>query len=350
MKYIKQNEKEFEILNILEWHKKGYTGKGVKVVNLESTYPASFFRDKIKLTFPYNYSDKVNKHGQKTLDVINQVAPNAELYPLSNGTDKFENDTIPFILEENIHLVNASLGGSMDDERELLIKECLNNGSIFTTSAGNTGNNNMGAYALSSLWLAVGAVHYSDKYNNIYKADYSSTGKDVFVTSFSNLWLRHGEYDKLIPSQQGTSFSSPLFCGMLALVQQFFIEKTGEPLNKDIMVKFITDHVVDLGVIGKDEKYGYGLFVLPDPDKIEVDKYLLKDNNNIKNKNEVNDDMKFKDVSNNKWSEKAIDVITDLGLMKGFNDGTFRPEDEITREQMAQVLYNLYMKGYIQKF
>jgi hypothetical protein len=52
-------------------------------------------------------------------------------------------------------------------------------------------------------------------------------------------------------------------------------------------------------------------------------------------------EMRFKDVEESRWSFKAIDYVTDKGYMKGFPDGTFKPGEPLTREQMAQVLYNL---------
>jgi len=52
-------------------------------------------------------------------------------------------------------------------------------------------------------------------------------------------------------------------------------------------------------------------------------------------------ELKFKDVEENRWSYKAIDYVTNLGIMNGFPDGTFQPDVALTREQMAQVLYNL---------
>jgi hypothetical protein len=56
----------------------------------------------------------------------------------------------------------------------------------------------------------------------------------------------------------------------------------------------------------------------------------------------VDEDMaKFKDVEESRWSYKAIDYVTDKGYMKGFPDGTFKPSEPLTREQMAQVLYNM---------
>ena len=51
-------------------------------------------------------------------------------------------------------------------------------------------------------------------------------------------------------------------------------------------------------------------------------------------------EMKFQDVEETRWSYKAIDYVTDKGYMGGFPDGTFKPSEPLTREQMAQVLYN----------
>ena len=51
------------------------------------------------------------------------------------------------------------------------------------------------------------------------------------------------------------------------------------------------------------------------------------------------DDMKFSDTSGH-WAEKAIEEITDAGIMNGFPDGTFRPDQPLTRAQMAQLCLN----------
>ena len=270
----KENQAEFDILGITKWHKLGYKGQGIKVVNLEMTYPAYFFKDNLGETFDYMLSSKPNIHGQKTMDCINQVLPEATLYPLSNGNTRFIEDTMPFILDNGIHLVSASLGGTRTNEKEdILFKKCIDKGVIFTTSAGNNGIDGLGAYAKNPFFINVGAVHYTN--NQIVLRKYSSIGEELNFTSFSNLWLRHGtEVGRLIPTQQGTSFSNPIFNGMLGLVQQFFIEKTGRTLYKDEMEVFLIDHVIDLGEVGWDNKYGHGLFVLPNPDDIVVSKYI----------------------------------------------------------------------------
>jgi len=49
----------------------------------------------------------------------------------------------------------------------------------------------------------------------------------------------------------------------------------------------------------------------------------------------------FMDVENERWSKIAIEYVKNCGLMRGYEDGTFRPEDSLTREEMAAILYNL---------
>ena len=48
----------------------------------------------------------------------------------------------------------------------------------------------------------------------------------------------------------------------------------------------------------------------------------------------------FSDISGH-WAEKAIIKAVNNGWIKGYDDGTFRPNNPITRGQMAKILYNL---------
>lgn len=134
----------------------------------------------------------------------------------------------------------------------------------------------------------------------------------------------------------GTSFSSPLLLGMLALVQQFFLEKTNKTLNQEQIYRFIIDNSIDLGEKGKDDMFGHGLFILPNPEDI-----IIKDYVNVSDNNIGDDIMDFKDVDKNRWSAKNIDLVSDLGLMNGYPDGTFKPAQPVTREEIATVLANL---------
>lgn len=49
----------------------------------------------------------------------------------------------------------------------------------------------------------------------------------------------------------------------------------------------------------------------------------------------------FKDVPENHWAVDAIKYVKDNGLMVGHTDGTFAPNDTVTRAQLAQVLFNM---------
>lgn len=53
----------------------------------------------------------------------------------------------------------------------------------------------------------------------------------------------------------------------------------------------------------------------------------------------------FKDA-NNGWYSAAINYVTEKGLIKGFEDGTFRPNQNITRAEFAQMISGYLQRGY----
>lgn len=287
MSYIKENLAEFEICNILRWHELGYTGKGIKIANLEKANPDLWFFDgKVSCPTGYIYDKFENYHGNQTMDCIHQVAPDADLITLSNAANSSNNYiegaiidvSIPYMVNNGVHLVNASLGGNDIKMLNDIIVDAQSYGVVFCTSAGNVAEKGLKGYAKSNKWISVGAVHYYDHDKKTKLATYSSRGKELDISCFSNLHIHDARKDykgRTFPVE-GTSFSSPMFTGMLALVQQFFLEKIGRTLYQDEIELFIQDHVVDLGDIGWDENYGYGLFVLPEPNDINVEKYLLR--------------------------------------------------------------------------
>ena len=52
--------------------------------------------------------------------------------------------------------------------------------------------------------------------------------------------------------------------------------------------------------------------------------------------------MKFTDVPESHWAYKAIKEMTEKGYFQGYPDGTFKPEETVTRAELATVL-NRYM-------
>lgn len=53
----------------------------------------------------------------------------------------------------------------------------------------------------------------------------------------------------------------------------------------------------------------------------------------------------FSDIPEGYWAEQYIRTLADKGVLSGFDDGTFRPDDGITYEQAFKILE--YMMGYV---
>ena len=47
---------------------------------------------------------------------------------------------------------------------------------------------------------------------------------------------------------------------------------------------------------------------------------------------------KFNDISNDFWAKNEVNYLASKGLLKGYDDGTFRPENPITRAEVATIL------------
>ncbi len=56
---------------------------------------------------------------------------------------------------------------------------------------------------------------------------------------------------------------------------------------------------------------------------------------------------KFSDVDENNWAKQAIDYMTDKGIVAGRGDGTFAPNDDVTRAEFVKILVNAF--GFTQK-
>ncbi|MTV48290.1 hypothetical protein GJ688_04740 [Heliobacillus mobilis] len=54
--------------------------------------------------------------------------------------------------------------------------------------------------------------------------------------------------------------------------------------------------------------------------------------------NVISDDVQYNDISKSYWGTKAILAVTKAGYMNGYPDGTFRPNQPISREEMASLV------------
>jgi hypothetical protein len=53
-------------------------------------------------------------------------------------------------------------------------------------------------------------------------------------------------------------------------------------------------------------------------------------------------EVSFNDLDNSEWAKETIMEWVDMGLISGYEDGTFRPNQEITRAEYAKMMFNAY--------
>ena len=61
------------------------------------------------------------------------------------------------------------------------------------------------------------------------------------------------------------------------------------------------------------------------------------------NLNTVKYEKEFADIGDNDWYADEVQTIVDSGIMSGDGNGIFRPNDPISRQEMAKVIVNAYI-------
>jgi hypothetical protein len=59
---------------------------------------------------------------------------------------------------------------------------------------------------------------------------------------------------------------------------------------------------------------------------------------------EIVQDGKFSDITKERWSFDEIEAAAEAGFLVGFPDGTFKPTEPVTREQIAVIAMRIYNK------
>jgi|GEM_PF-1723145 len=309
--YEKLLEKQFEFLNVNEYHKQGYKGNGVTILNSES-YPGK------------------DDHGAMTTKVINDYAPestviNSNIGGSTSGDKVIETYVIinskKIDIEEaidryNIKIITSSHSKGNNDARNKYMKELQKRtGIIMFSSSGNYADDGItGTYTKDDTAIAVGALEFN-KNDEVVRTYYSSIGKELDFSCF----MGRGS---------GTSAACPALASLVALL----LNKYGD-FNQQECVEILKSLCTDLGDIGRDNSYGYGLPILPLTDRLEKLDELRKENI-----------MKFNDVNEYDWFARAVDECVEKGLIQGYEDNTFKPNNPITRAELAVILQRLLSK------
>ena len=260
-------EEALDFLGITEWHKAGYTGKGIKIVSEEKVCE----KKHPDVISPKGFNSR-SGHGDDVMSHIKLAAPDATFiaYPTSGtfGTKTYKCDCIDYIKNQGVHIYTTSLlGGHVPIGKQKAIQECIESGCIFFAAAGNEGNRGLKGESKYEGYLAVGGVKPRMRegqidWNILSRTNYSSVGEELDLVVLAELL-----------GAAGTSFCSPLAAGMVADVQQFFLENAGRVLKPIEMTRFIMDNLLDVEAEGFDKETGHGLFRLPELNSIDITKY-----------------------------------------------------------------------------
>jgi hypothetical protein len=296
----------FRYCNIDKYHAAGYKGKGMNFLNLEA-YPGS------------------DNHGAKVCKVYSEGAPEAKVFSGvltgSNSGKEINSfgltvdgklyDFETFVVENNIKIMNSSKSGGSEVVSQFIKRYIVEkHGVIFTAAAGNSYAEVTCPYKNSA--IVVGAVRYDNK-EPVHEG-YSGKGPEVHFSTFAHLY-------------NGTSFAAPFLLAKITLLLNKYCD-----FNQAECIEILKSLCESKGA-EKDDKYGWGIPVLPLTDRLEILEKL---------RGEKMPD--FKDIEETRWSKPAIDRCVAEGLLLGFEDGTFRPTENVTREQFATILTRILDK------
>ena len=256
-------QETFDFLGITLFHKAGYTGKNVRIMSGEKIIKDYSKTDKwLDVICPAGHQTEGGSwHGSAVMNILQDVCPDATYYayPFSGTftSNSYKCNCADYIIGNNIHLFTTScVGGKANGGKEKALQDCIDNGCTFFALAGNSGENGLWEESKSDKYITIGAVDDKLKWLN-----YSSTGKAI-------------DYTMIAIYGTGTSYTTPTFCAMCGLVQDFFIVNAGRALKRDELIKFIDDNLIDIEEEGFDVKTGKGLFILPEPSTIDIGKYV----------------------------------------------------------------------------
>ncbi len=158
-------------------------------------------------------------------------------------------DGVKYATDHGADIINMSFGGTYRNPLvELALRYAKDAGVLLVGASGNDGTE---------------IPHYPASFTDVISVGSIST--DNIISDFSNFGatldiVAYGEYivttypDSDYIAWSGTSFAAPMVSGILALYKSYYPDSTSEEVLNDLYASSL-----DLGIHGKDERYGYGL-------------------------------------------------------------------------------------------
>lgn len=247
-----------DYLGITAWHKAGYTGSRGLTLSGEDFENAGS-----------------QAHPSKTYQAFREIAPGrkVEYCDLKNVDD---------IAASGADSMYVSISYSTNDKawQQAIDSKLGERQNVYVSAGNHRGEKENKAMSAQNVY-GVGAarLYASEMYKgvptpnatiNITTASYSAPSQNVDFGGVTDLYL---DDDRTFG---GTSCACPMLCGLVALVNDFFIAQTGRPLTREAMYRFLKDNARPQyeGTLGeRDNDLGWGLPVLPAPETIDISKY-----------------------------------------------------------------------------
>lgn len=266
------NKDKLDFLGITKYHELGYKGQGIVIASREGD---------------------TTTHGNRVYEVLKEVCPEATIKLKVDYGDAQAGD------------IYTTSSFFYDDEykpRKEKAKKLYDGGTLLCCAIGNEGESSATNLSKDEWWTSIGACEL-DK-GEVTRARYSSISGDLDFMSLTGFKTSNGKF-------AGTSCASPVFAGMCALVQCYCLKNFGRKLTNSELLTLVKDNCIDLQEEGRDDKTGHGLFILPDPEKLE--EYMRY--------NEL-DEMPG-------YARETITKLCHSGLLKGTESGLNLSEDMI---------------------
>ena len=272
---LDENKKFRDFTGVTKFHDAGYFGSRVVVATGESQYAGKAEAHGYRWVHGLpGYSTGDDWHGTQTAFIFWQVAPEATLITIPDAVCKingvsydFNVDGLALVEQYGVTLMYLSMLRIVLDGRDEALAEHPN--FFYATSDGNFSSDSYNQLTECENIYGVGSYYLSDN-GTVTIPSYTSETKHSDFAAPAKVY--YNVFGTSYPFD-GTSCAAPYLIGMCALVQDFFIDKTGKPLTRDAMYRFLKDHTVDIGDAGKDTKSGWGAVILPDPSEIDIAKY-----------------------------------------------------------------------------
>lgn len=285
-KTVKVNSQQipwgFSDMKITQEVQQTYTGKNVSIGILDTGIDTS--HPDLKVTggvcvlseCKNGYIDD-NGHGTHVAGIIGAqnnnegivgVAPGARLYAVKaldakgRGTTTSIMAGIQWAIKQHINILNLSFSTPDDDPAlKAMVDKAYQDGMLLIAAAGNDGTDNANSDTIAypakyPSVIAVGSIN-----SNLDRSSFSGSGEELefaapgeYITSTVPLKLDFDGNIDGFTTMSGTSMAAPYVTGLLALYKQKY------PGYSNIQIRnLVQKNTMDLGAVGKDPLYGYGL-------------------------------------------------------------------------------------------